>query len=95
MQVADEIVWEDPGPSASGLGQWVERLQPLVEAPGRWARVKEFKSQGAASSTMSQLKRRQRQMPPGEWEFVTRGLPDGRGALYARYIGPRKGNSSG
>lgn len=42
---AERVVWEDPPPRAI---RWVDRLQPLDEHPGRWARFGPFSLDGAA-----------------------------------------------
>jgi hypothetical protein len=79
-----EIVWEDPPlrESYRPPGKWPQRLAPLVEHPGRWARVYEAPSAKTAYSTTANLKSGAYKIPPGRWEFKTRGA-----RVYAQYLG--------
>ncbi len=90
------IRWEDPPPrkQSGAPGLWMERLTPLLDHPGRWARVHDATSRAAATQTVGRLRGRGARaldravIPPGRWEFRAAGLPDGSGAIYARYLGP-------
>ena len=79
------VVWEEP-PLPRTKGIWLERLAPLVEHPGEWARVHETSSQ-IARNTAGNLTRGVLMTPPGQWEFAARTV-DGKGRVYARYLGP-------
>lgn len=90
---AAEIIWETPPPKSSRNSQsdtWVDRLSPLVEKPGEWARVWEGAVSTARSYTTS-LRSRKFPIPnPGDsWSFVSRSLDTDktRGRLYACYVG--------
>ncbi len=87
----DGIVWEEPTPSNRGgqpAGKWVVLLAPLARCPGKWALIGVKSTGPVASTAASNLRRGTIQIPPGRWEFVGRSLPDGSGAVYARYLGP-------
>lgn len=95
------IVWEDPPErSAQRPGIWVERLTPLLEHPGRWAKVKEVPSMGAGTQTVLRLRGIGKRgldaakLPPGRWEFRAArasALASTRAYIYARYLGPEDG----
>lgn len=100
------LVWEDPperpqraegGPPNKGI--WVQRLAPLKERPGQWARVY-YGPYGTASGSASGLRRGKFHgiNTPGEqyWEFESRKDPinTDRGSMYARYVGPTNGQIS-
>lgn len=89
------IVWEDPYalPSRGKGGQpgrWFVILQPLMERPGFWARIKDFAAIAAASTCAHNLNRRMLNYPAGRWRFIARTV-DGVGVLYGRYLGPEAG----
>lgn len=86
-----ELVWEEPPPRRidRGPGSWVSRLLPLMERPGHWARVKEYDSHAMAAQIVSALRRRKCVPPAGQWEFTSRAV-DGKGYVYARYLGPNE-----
>ena len=85
----DEIVWEDPPPSSrGGRLPWGDRLKPLIERPNEWAQVTTFPTGAAARSIAGTLRQGKGTVPEGKWEFTARELEDGRGAVYARYLGP-------
>ena len=95
------IVWEDP--PFAGVGQrtnWVEVLEPLMQSPGRWARVAEKDLPGTANSLANAMRRGAQEgraknnyvnVPPGQWEFVMRTVYDEANEphyyVYARYLG--------
>lgn len=88
----DQIQWREPGPSSRGLGRaaagvWVERLQPLVANPGRWAVVYTATGEGKlpqkASGQAASLRSEKTRKPDGKWEFTARGAE-----VFGRYIGP-------
>lgn len=88
-----ELVWEDlPEQVRVRTTQWEKRLQPLVEHPGKWARV----YSGAVTTARayaSSLRQRKVRIPEPEhgWEFTSRKevQTDGSevGKIYARYNG--------
>lgn len=91
--MSEEIVWEDPpmpntGPK--GTPVWVERLSPLRDHPGKWARIADGKKRSAANNISHRLQKRMTKIPSGSWEFVYRGQPDETYAVYARYLGPEE-----
>jgi hypothetical protein len=85
-----QVVWEDPAPASRA--DWDGLLRPLMEQPGRWARVREvpIAQQGAA---VAQLRKKKYRYPAGRWEFTSRRIDDARVAVYARYLGPEDGGS--
>lgn len=87
------IVWEEPKPITPRHGNvWLERLLPLMEHPGRWARAGEV-NRSSAWAVARQLTTGIKRRPPGRWEFAARGSDDNpaRGYVYARYLGPEDG----
>lgn len=90
--MADQVIWEDPRPPRNGRGgpSWWELLEPVMERPGEWARVREM-LKSSAEATVQHLKRRVRDYPPGRWEFRSRRTGQGMSAIYARYLGPEDG----
>lgn len=89
------IVWADPEdvkPRSRTL--WRDRLLPVMERPGQWARVWEM-SHGSAWQVTAQLRRGIKPTPPGRWEFATRTSTDdsSKAYVYARYLGPEDGAS--
>lgn len=78
------IVFEDP-PEVEHRA-WRDRLAPLVERPGEWARVHMAFTQRSASESVYRLRTRQATVPdaPGSWEFRWARL-DGDWWVYARY----------
>jgi len=90
----DGTVWEDPSPASRQRVPWVDKLVPLLDHPGRWARIHSV-SRPSAWTIVAQLRAGQRARPPGRWEFVARGDRDDRrrGHVYARYLGPEDGDA--
>ena len=81
------IKWEDP-PDQKGVrpSVWVERLEPLMEHPERWANMGCWSRSAANALKKGRLKR-----PAGRWEFrahLHEGQGSTRATLYARYLGP-------
>jgi hypothetical protein len=84
------VTWQAPPPvkhKGGARAKWVPRLLPLMEQPGEWA-VFPAKSGDTAATTASHLKRGRLTAPAGRWEFTGRTTDDGKGAVYARYLGP-------
>lgn len=87
--MASTLIFEDPRrPLGRGI-DWYATLEPLVERPGDWARVRTFSSSGGATNAMARLRERTVEIPEpeGTWEFTTRAAEGGRRHLYARYLG--------
>lgn len=61
-------------------------LAPLVDHPGRWARVCVTARKARAHELAHELRRSPDRYPPGQWEFTARSLNDG-GAVFARFLG--------
>jgi hypothetical protein len=86
-----EVQWEEPTFNANGTAVGRPRiyealLTPLMEHPKRWARIRTFPTSKSARTSAWHLAKRRYFVPPGKWEFVGRTV-DGKGALYARYMG--------
>jgi hypothetical protein len=82
-----QVRWEDPSGRRSQPGIWIERLEPVMAQPGRWARVLDCRY-ARARTVANDLRHGKVRRPPGRWDFTSRGLGDGQGAVYARYLGP-------
>lgn len=83
------VVWEDP-PQTPGRGRrplWPGRLAPLLDRPDTWGRVMEYRHPTTAYGIASRLKSGDYPIPPGRWDFTSRSV-DGKGYIYARYLGP-------
>lgn len=86
------IVFEEPAQKMRGLVLRLhEKLVALTEFPNQWARIDEYEKAGSASGAANQLKKAAANgaTPPGQWEFAARAV-DGRGRLYARFLGVTK-----
>ncbi len=83
------VIFEDPMP-LNATERWPERLAPLTERPGEWARVYISPHIKAARAYASKLRMRPQEhaLPEGQFEFRAAPLPDGTAAVYARYLGP-------
>lgn len=73
---------------ATRNNKYVGILIELIQNPGKWACIIEYKGSGSAYS----MPRRLRELPgwgDGNVEFAARKRPSGSGSvLYARYVGP-------
>ena len=89
------IVWEEPRNASADRTPWADRLAPLMERPGDWARVHEMPDR-SASATVGHLKKRRHIIPPGRWEFTSRktGPKSPTAYVYARYLGPDEDDGS-
>lgn len=83
-----DVVFEDPPAGAANRSHNKgDRLVPVRQRPGAWARVYTG-SYESARSTASRLRRRP-DLEPGQWEFVAaRFEPEGvaAGGVWARFI---------
>lgn len=77
--------WKKPPPA--GKGAWLQRLEPLKRRPGEWALVHETPRAQTAYNMRSELASRRYRVPEGDWDFQARAN-DGRGEVYAKYLGP-------
>lgn len=77
-----EIVWQDPPPKTT-TSVWAERLAPLRERPGQWARIRE--SEPAKISGLRQRLARTVALKEA-FEFRTHRVSDTQAELYARFI---------
>lgn len=84
------IMWEEPAPVTTG-----RRADPIVTAdvaaalkshPGKWAKVKVYKSRSGAHSAATSINSKKRRLGPG-WEAAGRGFGATGSFLYLRYIG--------
>jgi hypothetical protein len=81
-----EIVWEDP-PERKAI-RWTDKLAPVRENPGRWAKFVTPTSKASASSTVVGLRKGNvTGIEPDEWDFENANI-DGQGFIYAMYLGP-------
>lgn len=86
----DKIVYENPPPRQVGrVGFWKEHLLPLVENPGKWARVRTSPSLQSARQTAFNLAAGRLKAPPGRWEFRAATVGEDH-VLFARYLGPEE-----
>lgn len=72
------------------LNVWTMLLTPLMTPrnTNEWFEVRKYDSQGAASSAAYDIRmKRNRLLPPGEWDATSRD-----GVLFVRYLGQTKGN---
>jgi hypothetical protein len=100
---ANGLVWEDP-PNTRPFGDrrykprtvWIERLSPLLERPGTWARVLECPNVHSAGGAAGQIRRASRGVraniviPAGRWEATARTVTENGTKhfyVYARYLG--------
>jgi hypothetical protein len=84
-----DIRWEDPPDPARPrwAGRWVEKLQPLMEHPKRWAVVDTRDGSENARTCVNNLRSGRIKTPPGQWEFLFRTV-EGEFRVYGRYLGP-------
>ena len=86
--VLDTPVFEElPAPRRGQRSMWPPVLEKLRERPAEWARVGSCKDSAAAGRVVHHLRARKLAVPPGVWAFAARTGEDGRGLIYARYLG--------
>jgi hypothetical protein len=91
----EQIEFVDDLPFKGGPGiHWGIVLQPLVDNPGQWAKVRTFDTPNQAMDAQSNLTKRHRlglnvPMMDGDWSFASRGT-----TLYAIYRGGKKRRGS-
>lgn len=82
------LVFEDPPKPVTA---WEQRLAPLMEYPGRWVNLTETYGVVPGRDTVTKLRGRKVNVPPGEWSFTATGVASSEPAqLFARYDGPRR-----
>lgn len=78
------VRWEDPPPPQSGpraaMAELARVVVELKRHPGRWARVRDFKSRSGAGSTRQRVRK---EHPDCEWQ--ARAMPEG-SALFGRFV---------
>jgi hypothetical protein len=83
--MTDEIVWEDPPVNVAGRkGVWIERLAPLRDRPGEWAKFPDTNA-GLAHNIKSG-----RLVGVEAGEFETRAIRQGKSGkcdVYVRFVG--------
>lgn len=89
-----EVIFEEPATlTRNGNSRnYREVLSGLVQYPEQWARIATFERPSSANTTAASLnsnnkKQNRNVVPEGRWEFTSRKLQDGRGGVYARYMG--------
>ena len=84
----EAAVFQDPPPpQRAQKGRWREVLEPLLQAPGRWALIFTAESPAKAQGTVGNLKQRMVIIPNTEdnWEFISRDCE-----VYAKYMGKKQ-----
>lgn len=91
-----KLIFEEPPVRTATRGRpavWSKKLEALKEHPGKWVRIAEFESSEKSSAlskaraAASRLRKGQASVPDsGNYEFQS-GEVDGKGAVYARYMG--------
>lgn len=84
----ETVRFVDELPPRGRYNPWVERLQPLVRHPRRWAEVWVGENAYQARDAVSNLSRRKVNIPrpDHDWQFASRG-----NLVFAMYGGPGKG----
>lgn len=89
-----EVIFEEPATlTRNGNSRnYQEVLSGLIQYPEQWARIATFEKSTSANATAASLSKKNKQgnrnvVPEGRWEFTSRKLQDGRGGVYARYMG--------
>lgn len=77
------VEFKDPPPAGRGAkGRWVTILEPLVQAPGRWAKIATYTTPEEAWDAADNLRRRNVLIPKPDanWEFISRSAE-----VFAKY----------
>lgn len=82
-----DLVVEEPV-SLAGLRP-LARNMALVKRdhPDVWVRIVAYTSGSTAKTTASELRSGKRTVPPGNWEFRSGQIEDGRYAVWAKFLG--------
>lgn len=82
MAVYDEPVYEAPTQPRK-TGKYEQVLQPLMDNPGDWAKIGEYKSADSAYQAAMNLRNARYKIPSeaSSWEFVSEGQ-----TVFARYL---------
>lgn len=82
------VEWADPPPRQRGAApKWNQALLALKARVGTWARVATYKNAATARRSVQIAVRAAAARVGGRFEFTTRQADDGRGDVYARYLG--------
>lgn len=91
-----KLIFEEPPVRTATRGRpavWSKKLEALKDHPGKWVRIAEFEASekstalNKARAAASRLRKGQASLPEtGKYEFQS-GEVDGKGMVYARYIG--------
>lgn len=86
MAVYEEPVYEEPV-NPRGASKYERVLTPLMDKPGSWAKIGEYKSPASAYQAALNLRRAKYRIPasPEKWEFTNE-----ENSVFARYL---NGNS--
>ena len=84
------IIWADPPERSFGNKTcWFDPFVPILTAkPNKWARVLVLGAPNEASKTASSLRSRFKTTKQ-QFDAVARRLPDGSGAVFARFVGKK------
>ncbi len=64
---------------------WRDRLEPITETPNEWMRVEEYALPATAYSIVSALRRGDKKVPEGVWDFRAAKIGR-RGVVFARFV---------
>lgn len=84
--MTEDIIWENPPERRTQPTVWPQRLEPLKQKPGQWARIKTG-SPASMYSMAGNLRNGQVKVPSGRWEFRSHKINENTGGLWARYLG--------
>jgi len=95
-KATDQVVWENPPESARGTqkgqGRWQQKIRPLMEQPGRWARIAEGEAAQVSWGAVSRLRGTggRPSILPGRWDGRSAKQEDGTYTVWAVYLGPEE-----
>lgn len=79
------VQWCDP--PVGRVDGWPRRLAPVMERPGMWALVSEYRVEASARGAVRDLRIGRLHSPPGSWEFRSSRTGELYG-VWAKYVGP-------
>lgn len=86
----DKLVWEEP-PAGKSQRDYKALLEPVKKQAGKWARILTVATPNYASSVAMTLRAGKRELPTGKFEFRSARLQDGRGGVWAKFVGRNGG----